>query len=354
MTRLIPALTRLHNIPQTRFTRIPAQYRLPPLDNELAAIVADAPCETKSPTFDELVRLFRRHIDHAENLPRRAALETAAADWLYDVIRRNIKRGRAFELQRVFTERRADCLGYARIFHHVGKDLGLDTGITEVIIDNAGRHVPHFANVLRLSDGTTRFVDAWYGSNNVTHQRLGLQVNTNGNWLMMDVDHDQLPLFRSIRGIPPRCVYATSVFMIGNRHLQKGLFNGDDDELDQALKDYDTALTLYPENARFYFNRAIVYDHKGMNDEARSDYSVALASESALTRILARQHEEVTGLIALDETGVSPGYQDLYLLHKGFMTGKPVPIEEVARQRFLPPDRVREVIAEVESTLLSP
>jgi tetratricopeptide (TPR) repeat protein len=353
LTHLIPALTRLHTIPQTRFTRIPAQYRLPPLGDELADIVPDSPYRKESPTFDEIVRSIRQRIDHAEDLPHRASLEMAAADWLYNLVRRNVRRGRVFELQRVLTERRADCLGFARFFDLVGNDLGLDTGVAEVIIDNAGRYVPHFVNVLRLSDGQTRFIDAWYGSNDIMHRRIGLQVNMNGNWIMMDVDHDRLTSFSNIKGIPPRCVSATAVFMIGNRHLEKGLLQSDDEELDEALKNYDTALTLYPENPRFYFNRAVLFDQKGYADKATRDYSFALASEEALIRVLAREHEEVTNLMALDERGIGLGDQDLYLLNKGFVTGKPVPVEEIARQALLPADRVQEVLAEVESTLQS-
>jgi transglutaminase/protease-like cytokinesis protein 3 len=97
-------------------------------------------------------------------------------NWVYGTIRLNIKRGRLFGTDKVLSQGEADCLGYAHLFQQLGRRLSLDTGIVEVVIDNAGRPVPHVVNIFRLSDKRIRFIDLWYGSTNVRHRRIGLMV----------------------------------------------------------------------------------------------------------------------------------------------------------------------------------
>jgi hypothetical protein len=69
---------------------------------------------------------------------------------------------------------------------------------------------------------------------------------------------------------------------------------------------------------------------------------------------LATQHEEVVGLIALDEKRISANHQRLYLLHKGFLTGTKVPVADVARTNNLTVQEVQEVISRVEKAQSSP
>lgn len=342
---LLPPAAR-GRVSRNRFAIIPREYSLPPLPHEFGAIKRSS--EPGRTTFDALARSIQLRISRSIETSEKATMEQAAMDWLYTALRANILRGRVFELQRIITERRADCLGYARLFEILGRNLGLDIGIAEVIVDNSGRYVPHFVNLLQLSDGTAMFIDAWYGSTNIMHSRIGLQVRQKGNWLLKDIDFNELGDFASLRGIPPRCVYGTTLFALGNRHLEKGLRGDNGVELGHALQYYNTAIALYPENVRFYFNRAIALENAGMMAEAKSDYEAALADEDRLVRVLATQHEEVVGLIALDEKRISASHQRLYLLHKGFLTGTRVSIADVAHKNNLTVQEVQEVISRVE------
>ena len=331
---------------RNRFAILPREYVLPSLPDELCLVKPSH--GSAQATFETLARRIQILILNSAG-GEKAALERTAVDWLYRAIRGNIRRGRVFEWQRMITERRADCLGYAKLFQVLGRNLGLDIGVAEVVIDNAGRYVPHFVNILRISDGTTRFVDAWYGSTDVLHRRIGLQVWHDNNWAIRDIESNELSSLADRRGLPPRCVYATTLFMLGNRHLENSFGSGDDTELDCALRYYDTAIALYPENPRFYFNRAITLENRGLSSDAESDYRCALADEDLLPRILATQHDDVVSLITLDDKGISARDQTLYLYHKGFITGSPTPMEEVASQNNLTVEEVEATIKGVEA-----
>jgi len=176
----------------------------------------------------------------------------------------------------------------------------------------------------------------------------------NGAWHTKDLDSSELTCSTSFKGIPPRCVYATVLFALGNRHLENGLGGRDAAELDQALNYYSTAIALYPENPRFYFNRAIALENQGMTAEAGSDYRMALADEDRLVRVLARQHDEVVGLIKLDDKSISAKHQETYLLHKGFVTGVATPFADIALRIELPVEQVKEIVDQVEAALSSP
>ena len=102
-------------------------------------------------------------------------------EWLYASIRRNIKRGRIFDLREVLATGKADCLGYAKLLTVLGRHCGLDLGVVEVIVDTRGIIVPHTATLVRLADGKPQIVDFWYGSTDSWHQRLGLSVRREGS-----------------------------------------------------------------------------------------------------------------------------------------------------------------------------
>jgi len=280
-------------------------------------------------------------------------MESSLIDWLYEAIRLNIKRGRLFELDRVLCESQADCLGYAKLFQQLGRRFGLHTGIVEVVIDNAGRLVPHVVNTARLSDERMRFIDLWYGSKNVRHRRLGLMVKQEGQWQIVDADWRKLRRFRNVKGLPPRCVDAITGYMIGNRHLERGIRFSDTTELDDAIRCYTAAIARYPQNARLYFNRAIAYENMGNGKAAEADYAVALRDEASRIRVQARQHNEVAQLMALDQIGVSTRDQEMYLMQKGFITGRELSPERVAAKYRASADEVNRITSYVEAQLLS-
>ena len=270
----------------------------------------------------------------AEN---RSRIQIAVSGWLYELVRRNVRRGRAFELGEVLSTRRADCLGYARLFSILGPGFGLVLGVVEVLMDNAGRYVPHHVNILNLADGTHRFIDAWYGSVNINHRRIGVLVNGKPR----DVDREELSEIRDLGGLPETCVEAIALYIKGNRCLERN-------ELDKAIKYYSAAVELYPNNSRAYYNRAIAHERKGDVEGARLDYARALKDESSLIRVLARI-EELEELIRLDEKDISEEKQDIYLWHKGFKTGVRVGYEEIGHRYGISSEEVRRIVSTVES-----
>ncbi len=323
-------------------------WSLPPLP---AALRAGAGRGAAPPSLTGLGRASRRRLMRAGSARSRARLELALVDWVWAALRANIRRGRLFEEERVLRDGRADCLGYARLFRELGRALGLDAGIVEVLVDNAGRAVPHVINIVRLADGRRRFIDLWYGSGNIRHRRLGLMARRGGRWRLADVDWRDLPRWDEVKGLPPRCVEAIAGYMAGNRHLEKGLWSGHAGELRQAVRRYTGAIEQYPGNSRARFNRAVALENLGDRRGAEADYAVALRDQAALIRVLARQHEEVVGLMHLDHLGLSAGEEGMYLRHAGFITGSKVPPEGIAARHRLPVDEVAQLLLGIESRL---
>lgn len=273
----------------------------------------------------------------ARSTENRSTIENAIADWLYDLVRRNVKRGRVFELDEVLASRRADCLGYARLFAALGPRFGLELGVVEVVVDNAGRCVPHHVNLLNLSNGTRRFIDAWYGSKDIGHRRIGALVDGRPR----DIDQGELGEVRDLTGLPEHCVDAISLYIKGNGHLERG-------ELDEAIRYYTRAIGLYPNNTRAFYNRALAHDGRGEAGEAVLDYAEALKDESSTARVLA-SIEEIEGLLKLDEEGINEEEQDIYLWHRGFKTGEEVGCEELGRKYGIPPEEIAEIVLRVET-----
>ena len=244
---------------------------------------------------------------------------------LYDFIRANVKRGRLFDSRQVLRRGSADCLGYAKLFTLLGQLLGLDAGVIEVLIDNKGRYVPHNAVLVRLANHRLRFVDFWYGSKNIKHKRIGLQVKRGEAWKIEDIDWPELDSLEEVCYLPVLCVDAITLYIQGNRYLNRKQF-------DNAIQCYSKAIELYPGNARLFYNRAIAYENLGEHQKADADYTQALSGEAAIIRILAREHDEVTSLLNLDARKIDSLAQRIYLFYNGFVTGKEVPLAKVARK----------------------
>ena len=313
----------------TEFESALADWHIPGLPVELRGNI------TQKLDLEAVEVLIRQRL--SDDVEDRSRMQIAAADWLYRLIRSNVKRGRAFELDEVLSAGRADCLGYARLFSALGHRFGLELGTVEVLIDNAGRYVPHHVNLLNLYDGTYRFIDAWYGSTNINHRRIGAMVNGRPG----DVDRDELGGIHVLKGLPERCIEAITLYIKGNRCLER-------DELDKAIRYYSEAIELYPGNSRAFYNRALAHEGKGETEKAGADYAQALKDESRLIRVLATT-EELEKLIMLDEKGIGEEEQDIYLWHKGFKTGVPVGYEEIRRKHGISPGEVEKIISKVES-----
>jgi tetratricopeptide (TPR) repeat protein len=308
-----------------------ASWHIPELPAELrkAAI--------QKPSLEAIQQLTSHRLAEERDPQKRCQIQIAVSDWLYYLVRRNVKRGRVFELDEVLSTRRADCLGYARLFSALGPRFGLELGIVEVLIDNAGRYVPHHVNLLNLSSGTRRFIDAWYGSRNISHRRIGALVNGQPK----DIDRDELSGISDLAGLPDRCLEAITLYIKGNRCLER-------DELDEAIEHYSEATALYPDNSRAFYNRALAHERKGEAEAARLDYAQALKDESSLIRVMATV-DVLENLIRLDEEGISEEEQDIYLWRKGFKTGEPVGDEEIGRQYQISTEEVTRIVSRLES-----
>ena len=288
--------------------------------------------------------VIRRRLSKLKSRRYKSQLEVKVISWLYDFIRANIKRGRIFDLCQVLREGSADCLGYAKLLTLLGRLFGLDIGIIEVVIDNKGRHVPHSAALVRLGNHRLRFVDLWYGSKNIKHKRIGLQVKQGGAWKIRDMELSALGSLEEVCYLPDPCVNAITLYIRGNRHLNR-------QEFDRAIKYYSKAIELYPSNARFFYNRAVAYENLGEHQKADADYAQALCDEAAIIRVLAREHDEVTSLINLDAKRIDNLTQGMYLFHQGFVTGKEVPPASLAKRFGLPEAEAMAILSSTEAKL---
>jgi len=292
----------------------------------------------------ELARLARESLGRIESNRHRSQLETKVVSWLYDFIRANVKRGRVFDLGEVLQQGNADCLGYAKLFTLLGRLFGLDAGVVEVVIDNSGRYVPHTAVLVRLGNCHWRLVDLWYGSKNIKHKRVGLMAKRGGVWRVEDLELRGLGKLGEICYLPDSYVDAITLYIRGNRCLNR-------QEFDTAVECYSSALRLYPANARFLYNRAIAYENLGEYEKANADYAQAFHDDAAIIRILATEHDEVVSLLDLDARGIGNQAQAIYLLYKGFTTGKGVPLAAVARKFGLSEAGARNILSSVEARL---
>ena len=142
-------------------------------------------------------------------------------------------------------------------------------------------------------------------------------------------------------------------YILGNRHLERGIQGKNRDALDCAIASYTEAISLYPGYARAHFNRAIAYENEEKYDKATSDYAQALGDQSSQIRVLAREYEDVIGLMELDRANIGTREQEIYLLGKGFITGREVPFTDVARHFGIPEDKVSRIVSAIEAKLSS-
>ena len=270
-----------------------------------------------SKSFWETARLWREKLEITSDKTSRMQLEKQIIGVLYAFIRLNVKRGRIYDLREVLQTGRADCLGYAKIFIVLGRYCGMDMGVVEVIVDNRGMNVPHTATLVRLANGQLQFIDFWYGSQDIRHQRLGLRVKLDNRWQVMDIDFPDIKDAEAVSYLPDSCVDGITLYIEGNRSLKKK-------DYARAVEQYSQAIQLYPQNARIYYNRAIAYENLGQAEKAQADYPRALRDQSSTIRTLAVQPEDVVDLIRLDDQNMPEKEQHKFLLKAGFITGKPV------------------------------
>jgi tetratricopeptide (TPR) repeat protein len=270
--------------------------------------------------------------------------EKTLIQWLYAYIRLNVKRGRVFDLREVLQTGEADCLGYAKLFTTLGRKYGLDTGVVEIVTDNLGRNVPHTCALVKLTDGGRQFIDFWYGSPDIRHKRLGLRVKNKGIWNTQDAAFTSLKRAEDISYLPDEQVDAITLYIEGNRSLKEGKYA-------LAIEQYTRAIGLYPQNTRLYYNRAIGYEKLGQKVKSEADYACALRDMTAIRRTLAAQLPDAVDLIKLDQHFIPEIDQEIYLLHRGFITGRPLSPDRIALKLAIPREEVEAMLDFVQSIL---
>ncbi len=317
-----------------------SKWTLPDLTGELAGL------ESPSGTADYwgLCSELRRKMKINRSSSTKGRLEKAVINWLYAFIRMNIKRGPVFDLRQVLREGSADCLGYGKLFTTLGRLCGLETGIVEVLVDNRGRSVPHSAVLVKLAGGRPRFIDFWYGSTDIRHKRLGLQVRRGGRWQVEDMDFRDMLKTEAISYLPDACVDAITCYILGNRAFK-------DADFKQAVSFYNKAISLYPWNARSYYNRGLAYENLHLAEKAQADYARAVQDEASLVRILAAQPEDVTALMLLDQLFIPEVDQQIYLMNAGYSSGRMISPSRIAEKLDIPVKEVEAVLDIIQKVL---
>ncbi len=247
--------------------------------------------------FDELAKTSSTALSHVLEPATRRQREEELIDWLYALVRRNIKRGRFWELPQILTQRQADCLGYARILSFLASDFGLNAGVVEVVQDNGGRYVPHYVCLVNLADGHKRLVDPWYGSANIHHRLMVARVVEAGKLVVKQLSIGALESAPEAYGLSPEQLAGLSFYILGNSSL-------DHDMETEAVECYDASLWLYPANPKTLFNRAVALERLRQGKQAQTDYHRAFSIDPSLVRILATI-EDIEVLPKLDEKGIS-------------------------------------------------
>ena len=294
--------------------------------------------------FYEVCLWYRERQEALNCLRFKSNTERRLIHYIYGFIRLNIKRGRIFNLPEVIKTGEADCLGYSKLFTILGRQCGLKAGVVEVIIDNRGYAVPHTAILVNLADGRRQIIDCWYGSENIRHKRLGLRVKSKGRWNVEDIDLLEIKRTEDISFLPDALVDSITLYIEGNRLLKAHDYS-------RAIEKFSEAIVLYPQNSRIYYNRGIGYEHMGQIEKAQTDFARALQDDNALIRILATQPQSVIDLIQLDKNFVSEENQEIYLLNKGFITGRPVPQERIAFKKGIYIEEVGAILTKIEKML---
>ena len=108
----------------------------------------------------------------------------------------------------------------------------------------------------------------------------------------------------------------------------------------EAVNCYDLSIWLYPVNTRALFNQAIVFERMGKTEKAKENYGRLFSMRQSFPRLLANI-EEMESLLYLDERKIEDLDQEIYLLRKGFVTGRKEPWREIANRLNRTPGEVR-------------
>ena len=263
--------------------------------------------------FDELAKVAQSFLITISDPERRSLFEEKVVDWLFSLVRHNVKRGRFWNLFDVLTQRRADCLGYAKLFTILAKNFGLDAGVVEVIRDCRGRYVPHIVSMIRLADGRKRLVDPWYGSPDIRHRLMNARVRQRRKFVSKTMTLKSLESSSGVFGLSPEQIRGIDFYILGNSFFGRGMQA-------EAISCYDLSIWLFPSNPRAFFNRAVALESMGRQELSIKDYQRAFSMKQSFQKIVASA-EDLEQLIDLDEKQLEEFDQQVYLIRRGYITG---------------------------------
>ncbi len=281
----------------------------------------------------KLAEMSRFYLNSLIEKGPKVSAEGKLVGWLFRLIRKNIKRGRCWNLSDGLTRGSADCLGYAKLFTFLGKAFGLDTGVIEVLRDNRGAYVPHFVSLVNLSDGKKRLVDLWCGSTAIQHRLMTARIAEKGKLALKDLTRAALESTRQVFGLAPEHLSGVDFYVLGNAFLEREM-------LTEAVNCYDLSIWLYPVNTRALLNKAVVLEKMGKTEQAKDIYEHLFSMTESFPRFLATI-EEMESLLDLDERNIEDGDQEIYLLRMGFLTGKRERWVEIAHGLNRSPGEIR-------------
>ncbi len=294
--------------------------------------------------LDELTQFTQSFLISLYDREKRSSIEEELVDWLFALVRHNVKRGRVWDLFDVLSQRRADCLGYAQLFTILAKDFGLDAGVIEVLRDSRGSYVPHVICMVRLANGRKRLVDPWYGSSDIRHRLVVVRVKQRGKLILKSLTMKGLESASEILGLSREQICGIEFYILGNFFFDRGM-------KDEAIDCYDLSIWLYPSHPRALFNRAVALESMGREESAKEDYQRVFSMKQSLPRILGNINE-IEQLIELDEEKLDDFDQQVYLLRRGFVTGHREPWKEISKGLNSPLSVIRKKWNQVSKCLI--
>ena len=327
--RLAGALALKAGVKPWRATGIDESFKKWKIPTELP-LGFDAPSVCP---LDQLAEISRSYLISLLEKGKKVSAEGKLVDWLCRVIRNNIKRGKYWNLSDVLSWDSADCLGYAKLFSFLGRAFGLDTGVIEVLQDNRGAYVPHFVSLVNLSDGKKKLVDLWCGSTAIKHRLMTARIEEKEKLVLKNLTMAALESATQVCGLAPEHLSGVDFYVLGNSFLEREMIT-------EAVNCYDISIWLYPINTRALFNQAIAFERMGKTEKAKENYRRLFSMTQSFLRVLSNI-EEMKSLICLDERKIEDRDQKIYLLRKGFITGKREPWKEIANKLNRSPGEIQ-------------
>jgi protein-L-isoaspartate(D-aspartate) O-methyltransferase len=229
--------------------------------------------------INRFIKLVKEQMDSLSDIEEKTKFELEIKDWLFDFLKTNLTyRSGLSDLDQAFKEKVANCFLASLIFEIIGKAIGLKVRMVDVVEDQNGVYRPHNCNLLKLSDGRRILVDIWQDAKEAQHRKIGLRVKDKDGWGSRIIDFQELESAEDVRGLSEDEVKAITYYNRGHALQEQGNY-------DEAIKNYDLAIKLWPDYARHYFKKAEIYNERGEVGLAVLNYRRATLNLARVLRI---------------------------------------------------------------------